>query len=376
MSVIAHTLAVARKEMRQVRRDVRTLLVLAAMPLFFVWLFGYALNFDIRNVPLAVQDQDGSPDSRSLIAAFTQSGYFRFVDAAWNDRDIERLIDTDRARAVLVVPRGFQRDVRNGREVRVQVIVNGDNANTAATVVGYANATIRGASVRLIAERSGAATPVPRIALEPRVWFNPELKSSLFLIPGLVAYLAMMTGVISTALSIVREKERGTFEQVRMAPIATVSYILGKLLPYLVVSFISAIGVLVVAMLLFGLPMKGSWPLLLASTTLFLVCALAIGLLISTVTETQQAAFQLATLVSVLPTIILSGFIFPISGMPLFIRAITYLVPARYYLVALRSILLKGVGLETVAAQLGALCLLAVLFLAVATVRVRRQVVG
>ena len=193
------------------------------------------------------------------------------------------------------------------------------------------------------------------MSVEPRVWYNPALRSTLFLVPGLIAYIAMITAVVSTALSIVREKERGTMEQVRMAPLDAASFVVGKTVPYFVVSLLSAFVIIVVAMALFGMPMRGSWLLLLLALSLFLVGALGLGLLISSVAETQQVAFQAALLVSFLPTLMLSGFIFPIASMPRFLQLVTYAVPARYFLIALRGIVLKGAGLQAYGAELLAL---------------------
>ncbi|MPY91109.1 MAG: ABC transporter permease subunit [Luteitalea sp.] len=373
MTVLRHVFAVARKEMRQVRRDTRTMALVLVLPLFFLWLFGYALNFDIRDVTLAVQDRDGSPESRALVAAFVESGYFSLVETTHDEAAIRRVIDRNAARAVLVIPADFATDLRNGRSVSVQAVVNGDNANTAGTVIGYLNAIVRSVSSQLVGEQAAAPPPPPPIVLEPRIWFNPELKSSFFLVLGLIAYIATLIAVVSTALSIVREKERGTFEQIRMAPLGTMSYVVGKVLPYLALSFTSVLVVLLAGMWLFGLPMRGSWVLLLGTTVLFLVAALAMGLMASSLADTQQAAFQIAALMSVLPTTILSGFMFPISSMPVAIQAATYLVPARYYLAALRAVVLKGAGLGAVLVDVACLAVFALAVLTLAAVRLRRQ---
>jgi len=220
--------------------------------------------------------------------------------------------------------------------------------------------------------RLGSASG-PLLALEPRVWYNPELRSTLFLVPGLIAYIAMLTAVVSTALSVVREKEVGTMEQVRMSPIGPVPYILGKTVPYFVVSLISAMSIVVAAMVLFDMPMRGSWVVLLGVVSLFLVGALGFGLLISSIAETQQVAFQLALLTSFLPTLMLSGFIFPISSMPEFLQLVTRIVPARYFLVALRGIVLKGVGPDVFWSDLVALAVFATVILGLASLRLRRQ---
>jgi ABC-2 type transport system permease protein len=366
-------LAVGRKEFRQIARDRRSLVILLFIPVFFLLLYGYALNFDIRHVAMAVEDRDGTPQSRQLIAAFTNSGYFDLVATVHSGEAARRLMDDNTVRAVLVIPEGLGRGVQTGRGSTVQIIINGDNANTAATVMGYAVAIVRGVSAALVLERHGLPAMPPPVVAEPRVWFNPELRSALFLVPGLIAFIGMVTAAVSTALSIVREKERGTWEQVRMAPINTVSYVIGKTIPHLGISFVSALGIVLAAMLLFGLPMRGSWPLLLFSILLFLVGALGTGLLISTLVESQLLAFQLVLIMTFLPSFILSGFIFPIASMPPPVQAITHIVPARYFLSALRGIVLKGVGISVVWGSLVALAIYATAVLGLASLRLARQ---
>ena len=251
--------------------------------------------------------------------------------------------------------------------------MNGDNANTATTVVGYAMGLVNAQSLRYeLQARIGSPTG-PFLTVEPRVWYNPELRSTLFLVPGLIAYIAMLTAVVSTALSIVREKEAGTMEQVRMSPIGPVPYVLGKTAPYFVVSLISSMSIVVAAILLFDMPMRGSWVVLLGVVSLFLVGALAFGLLISSIADSQQVAFQVALLTSFLPTLMLSGFIFPIASMPTFLQVVTRIVPARYFLVALRGVVLKGVGPADFWPDVVALVVYAIAILGLASVRVRRQ---
>jgi ABC-2 type transport system permease protein len=359
-------LAVGRKEFRQIARDRRTLLILLFVPAFFLLIYGYALSWDIRNIALAVEDRDHSPESRAVIAAFVNSGYFELVATIDRPVEITRLMDTNRVRAVLVLPEALGRDLRLARTVPVQLLLNGDNANTATTVMAYAQTILQNESARYTAA-------VPLLRAEPRVWYNPQLRSTLFLVPGLIAYIAMITAVVSTTLSIVREKERGTMEQVRMAPVGAVSFILGKTIPYFILSLASSLAIMLVAMTLFEMPMRGSWPLLLFAVSLFLVGALSLGLLISSMANTQQVAFQLALLASFLPTLMLSGFIFPIASMPPFLQAVTFVVPARYFLIALRGIVLKGTSLDTVWPQLVALALYAIVLLGLASARLRRQ---
>ena len=375
-------LAVGRKELRQIRRDQRTLLILLFVPAFFLLLFGYALNFDIRNVSLVVKDQDRSGKSRELVSAFINSGYFSLVGYVASNQEIDRLVDEGRVRTVLTVPANFERDLSQGIPTDVQVIIDGDNANTAATVLGYSRTLISEFSLAQTGTRGlasanranpGSSIPVPAVSVEPRIWYNPQLRSTLFLVPGLIAYISMITAVVSTALSVVREKERGTMEQVRMAPISPLPYIIGKTIPYLAISFVSAVMVIVSAMLLFELPMRGSWALLCGAIGLFLIGAQAQGLLISTIAQTQQVAFQVALLSSLLPTMILSGFIFPISSMPTVVQAITHIVPARYFLVALRSIVLKGVGITAFWQDMVALAIFATVALGLASLRLRQE---
>jgi ABC-2 type transport system permease protein len=365
--------AVARKELRQMGRDPQTLLIVLFVPAFFLLVYGYALNFDIRDIRLAVQDRDRSTASRELVSSFLNSGYFDLVADVTSDDEITDLLNRGDARAVLVIPERFGAMTVAGRPAVVQLLVNGDNANTATIVVGYAAGLVGAASARAEIEARIGSPAGPVVTLEPRVWYNPELRSTLFLVPGLIAYIAMLTAVVSTSLSVVREKETGTMEQVRMSPIGPLAYVLGKTAPYFVVSLASSMIVVAVSMALFDLPMRGSWVVLIASVSLFLVGALGFGLLISTLADTQQVAFQLALLTSYLPTLMLSGFIFPISSMPEFLQGVTRVVPARYFLVILRGLLLKGVGPDTFWPQLVALGVFAAVILGLASLRLRRQ---
>lgn len=369
------TIAVATKELRQILRDQRSLLILLFIPAFFLLLYGYALSFDIRNVRLAVQDKDRSARSRELVSSFVNSGYFALVGYVDSPVELDRLVNVGEVRAILSIPPNFDRDLALGRPAIVQVIIDGDNANTASTVMGYARTLIgEYSNVQLQAAPLPGTRPLlPVITVEPRIWYNPQLRSTLFLVPGLIAYISMITAVVSTALSVVREKERGTMEQVRMAPLSPLPYIIGKTLPYLVISFVSAILVILSAMVLFDLPMRGSWLLLCLSILLFLIGAQAQGLLISTIADTQQVAFQIALLSSLLPTMILSGFIFPISSMPVVVQWITHIVPARYFLVALRAIVLKGTGVVAFWQELVALSIFACIALSLASLRLRRE---
>jgi len=361
-------LAVGRKELRQISRDRRSLVILVFLPAFFLFLYGYALNFDIRNVSLAVEDQDQTPESRELVSRFANSAYFDVRAVVHAPGEVSALIDRGQVRALLVVPAEFSRTLRRGGSPEVQVVLDGDNANTATTVLGYTNAVLAEASAVL-----GARPTAALVTIQPRVWYNPELRSTLFLMPGLIAYISMITAVVSTALSIVREKETGTIEQVRMAPVSTTSFVVGKTLPYLVLSQAAALMVVLAAMAFFGMPMRGNWLALNVVLGLFLIGALGTGLLVSTLADSQQVAFQAAMLVAFLPTFLLSGFIFPIASMPVVLQYITLVVPARYFLVALRGVVLKGLPLLDLWAPLVALSVYAVLTLGLSAVRLSRR---
>ena len=363
-----HVWAVAVKEFRQIMRDRRTVMIMVFLPAFFLFLYGYALNFDIRHVSLVVQDRDETPESRRLVSRFVESTYFELIGTAVSDREIERALDAGTARAALVIPEGFGNDIKRGVQANVQVLLNGDNANTATTVLGYTTAVLREASI------PAAAAVTTRLAsVEPRIWYNPELRSTLFLVPGLIAYISMITAVVSTALSIVKEKENGTMEQVRMAPISTPAFIAGKAAPYLLLSQIAGLLVILAAMALFGLPMRGNWFVLAFVLAVFLIGAIGTGLLVSTIAETQQVAFQIGSLVAFLPTFILSGFIFPIASMPVVLQYVSTVVPARYFLIALRGIVLKGSDLWMVWPSVAALGLYAAVVFELASLRLAKR---
>lgn len=339
--------AIAWKELRQASRDRLTLVMLLGVPAMMLLLYGYALNFDVKRVRLAVQDLDRSSDSRELIAAFTSGRWFDLVASLPAGEDLHQLLQARRAKAVLVIPAGYGDARAAARAIAVQLIVDGTDANTATTLLSYANAAVlqvERTQLQAVLSRAGRAVPQP-IELRPRVWYNPELRSSHFLVPGLMGFILMLTAVLSTAMSVVREKERGTMEQLQVAPVRPGHLIAGKALPYLAISLVATVVILVVARVLFGVEVQGPYLDLFAITLLYLMGALGFGLLVSSMAQTQAMAYQFGTVTSLLPAILLSGFIFPIRSMPEVLQAITYAVPARYYLVVLRGVILKGSGL-------------------------------
>ncbi len=368
--------AVAVKELRQIVRDPLSLLMLLGLPAFMLVLYGFALNFDVRHVALAVQDRDHTAASRDLVSAFVNSTYFDLAATPAPGADLERLLERGRARGVLVIPEDYGRRLAAGETAPVQLLLDGADANTATTVLGYAGALVAEANTeelrRTVVRATGRDLPSP-IEYRPYVWFNPELSTTQFLVPGLMGVLLMLTAVLATALSVVREKERGTMEQLRVAPLRTAELILGKTLPYLVISLAAAVIILVAARLLFAVEVKGSYLALLAATLLYLVGALGLGILISTLADSQALAFQGGLLVSLLPAVLLSGFIFQIRTMPAALQLVTHAVPARYYLVILRGVILKGTGLGPYWDQMGALALFALATLALASLRLVRH---
>lgn len=372
--------AVAVKEFRQAARDPLTLAMLLGLPTMMLLLYGYAVNFDVRHIRLAIEDRDKTAASRDLGAAFVHSGYFDLVADLAAGADLERLTERRGAQAILVIPETYGRDIAAGRTARVQLLIDGADANTATTVLGYAAAITAQVDVEVARARlvrsggaGGARRAVAPIDYEPRVWYNPELKSTQFLVPGLVGFILMLTAVLSTALSVVREKERGTMEQLRVSSLSPGELLVGKTIPYLSISLVATAIILLAARVLFGVVVRGSYLDLFAVTFVYLVGALGLGLLVSSVADSQAMAFQLGAATSMLPSILLSGFIFPIRAMPAAVRALTYAVPARYFLVVLRGVILKGAGLAPYLADLAFLLIYALAVLGLAFARLTRK---
>jgi len=367
---LSRIVTVAGKESRHIRRDPLSLAMLLGVPGMMVVLYGFALNFDVKNIALAISDRDQSEASRSIAASFTHSGYFVLKRFSAASLDLEALMKRREATAILVVPEGFGETVAAGRRAELQLLLDGSNSNTATTALNYASALVGDANERLLARRAERAPP---IQLRPRVWYNPELESSHFLVPGLMGFILMITSVVATALSVVREKERGTMEQIRLAPLRMGELIAGKTLPYLFLSLVASAIILVVARAVFGVSVRGSYTELFAATTLYLTGALGWGLFVSTLATTQQQAFQIAMLSSMLPAVLLSGFVFPIRSMPVLMQYVSYAVPARYYLVVSRGIILKGSSITLYPRELLLLLAYTVVVLTLATVGLRRK---
>jgi ABC-2 type transport system permease protein len=365
--------AVARKELRQAARDPLTLIMLLGVPTMMLLLYGYAINFDVRHVSLAVQDLDKSARSRDLVAAFVNSTYFDQVADVPAGADLGALTERRVAKAILVIPEGYARELGGGGTAAVQLLLDGADANTATTVLGYAEALVAATNAALLEEAAPGRARLAGIAQEPRVWYNPELRSTQFLVPGLIGFILMLTGVLSTALAVVREKERGTMEQLRVTSLHPAELIVGKTLPYLAISLVATAIILVAARLLFGVVVRGPYLDLFVATLIYLIGALGLGLFVSTMAESQAMAFQIGMVASLLPAIFLSGFIFPIRSMPLAVQVVTYAIPARYFNVILRGVILKGASLSSYLQDLGFLALYATVVLGVAYVRLTRK---
>ncbi len=366
--MIRRVLATAVKELLQLKRDWRTALALLAMPVVLLMIYGYALSFDVTDIRLAVVDQSRTQASRTLVEAFLKSGFFDQKAVLDDVRPLDELFAAETIQAALVLPPDFASEIAARRPVSILFVLDGSDSQMASTVLGYAR--------QIVASQTGVVYRIdisPPYEAAPLIWYNPDLKSSIFLVPGLLAFILMVSSVIATALAVVREKERGTMESLRATPIRTIELLLGKTLPYLLVASVSAAGSLFLAWALFDVPIRGSLFWLAVVTLLFLAGGLGWGIFISTLAETQQLAFQLGLLSSMLPTLLLSGFIFPISSMPSALQFVSHIVPARYYIAALREIVLKGVGPEVWWPQAGALIVYASIVLALATVRMIRS---
>jgi ABC-2 type transport system permease protein len=357
-------LAIARKETLQLRRDTRSLILAFVLPIVLLVFFGYAITWDVSNIKLAVLDQDHSAASRDLVDAILASGRFSLTTRIERTRDIGALLDRGSVRMALVIPPRFAADLAAGRTAAVQAIVDGSDANTATIAIGYTQAVVQQYSARLLFQTRRVTLPVDaRI----RIWYNEELASRNMIVPGLIAVIMMIIAGLLTSLTIAREWERGTMEQLASTPVAPSEVVLGKLMPYLVIGFADVAVCSIIGVVLFHVPFRGSPVYLAVTAFLFLVGTLGLGLFISATFKTQLLASQMGILATFLPGFLLSGFMFAIENMPLPLRLITYLIPARYFLVVTRGIFLKGVGPDVLWSQGLLMLVYAILGLGLAT---------
>lgn len=366
---------IIQKEFRQIRRDPTTLGMLLVLPTALIVLVGYALNFDVKHISLAVYDQSKTAESREFLEQFRHTEFFNYHFEVRSYGEIEELFLLNKAKAAIVVPTDFAEDLLAGRSTSVQILLDGADANSAGQAMNYATRMTMEYSNRLRAEflmSKGRSQYIP-VDFQPRMWYNPDLTSAKFLIPGLIGFIIVLTAVISTALTVVREKERGTMEQLMVSPLHPLQLILGKVVPYLLMSLVIATSVLFVGYLLFDIEIKGSLLLLYAAILVFILGGLGQGLLVSSITDSQQAAFMMAVFSSLLPTFLLSGFVFPISSMPVVLQVLSNIAVTKFFLIVVRGVMLKGVGFGAVWEQFLFMMIFAAITIGVSTRKFQKR---
>jgi drug efflux transport system permease protein len=373
------------KEFLELRQNPRLFGIVIVAPIVQLTMLGYAATTDVKEVPIVVADGDRSPESRSLIARFDVSRNFAVIDTVTTVTEVDSYLQRGRAWIALAIPRGYGARIHAGTPVALQVVADGSDSNSTTVALGYATSLVGGYAEELM-ESSGSESRSSNLEpgasdLEPRtstidarirIWFNPQLESRFFMIPGVLALLLLLVTANLAAMAIVREKELGTLEQLNVTPLRRWELIVGKLLPYGVIALVDVLLVTAVAVFWFEVPLRGSLTLLLATSLVYVLCTLALGLFISTISDTQQQAMMTATFFFLTPMIYLSGFIFPIENMPRIIQYATYLIPLRYFLVIVRGIFLKGIGLHLLWPQIAALASWGVVVLALAVLRTRK----
>lgn len=356
--------AMARKEALQLRRDPRSLILAFILPVLMVLFFGYAITWDVKDIRFSAWDQDRTRESRELLEAFRASGYFTLTERAEGYREVEEALALGRVRAVLVIPPDYSETLASGRPAPVQLLLDGADANTATIAMNYADAIVAGKSLDLVLQ--GRELPT-MVEAETRIWYNETLESRNMVVPGLVAAIMSIIAAMLTSLTIAREWERGTMEQLAATPVRALEIVLGKLLPYVAIGLFDVAMTVAVGVWVFGVPFRGSVLLLAGMSLLFLVGALGVGIFISAIAGSQVFAMQAAMVATYLPAVLLSGFLFDISAMPVALQAVTFLVPARYFVVVTRGILLKGVGAGVLWPQAVFMTVFAVVGLGLAT---------
>lgn len=367
--MLGRLLAIIRKEMYHILRDPRTLAVVFAMPIMMVLLYGYALNMDIKHIRIGISDRDHSVSSREIIRAFAASEYF---DIAVEDQDTDTMkqhIQSSGIKGALIIPRGFHDDHTTKPLSSLQLMVDGSDPTVANALVNYANAIVTSVGMS-----DAVNMRVLPFETGEQYMYNPELEGSHFIIPGLVAVIMMMVCALLTSITVAREKETGTFDTMIVSPVRSHEIIIGKVLPYVVLAIIDAIFILTFARLVFGIPLHGNLVLLMGLSVLFIYCALAVGLFISSIAATQQVAMMAALVATIMPSVLLSGFIFPIFSMPPPIRLITSIVPAKYFMIIIRGILMKAAPFKMLVGETAALAGLGTFLLILATLRFKMRI--
>jgi ABC-2 type transport system permease protein len=363
-------IAMTKKEALQIVRDPRSLLVILAIPLVQLFIFGYAVNLDVKHVPLCVYDQDGTQTSQDLLKHFQATDYFNIVRVTDNYRDVVHDIDHGVCTVAVVVPPQFSESLRSGGTVSVQALLDASDNNTASIGMAYAQSIVQTYSAQVALrwqQREGIAGGAPVIDFEPRTWFNENLESMANFVPGVVAMVMAVVGAFLTSLTIAREWERGTMEQLISTPVGKIEIQIGKLFPYFVIGMADTALCGFAARSWFTVPFRGSWLVFFGCSMLFLTVVLSLGYFISVTAKSQLGACQIALLATFLPTFLLSGFIFPIDQMPIVVQWITAVLPARYYVAILRNVFLKGTAVSILASQIVALAIIAVVLVTLAT---------
>jgi len=374
---LRRTRAIARKEFLHILRDPRSLVMALALPILMILLFGYALTLDVDRIPTVVYDLDRSPESRELISRFQASRYFQILGAAGDYETIERKIDSDECVLGIVVPQDYAGDVLLGRTPQVQLLLDGSDSNTASIALGYANGIVQSFAADLTAQarnRMGGGVPIKPVDAQLRVWYNSQLKSKNYIVPGLIALILMIIGALLTSLTLAREWEMGTMEQLLSTPLRPAEVALGKMSAYFTLGVIDMLLTVVVGVFIFQVPQRGSYLFLVFTGCLFLIGALLWGILISALTRSQLLAYMLAMITSFLPAFLLSGFVFAIENMPIPVQVVTHLFPTRYFVTILKGIFLRGVGLEVLCLEVGFLTIYAALVFLVAVKRLPQKV--
>jgi ABC-2 type transport system permease protein len=374
--MVNRLLSLIRKEFIQIIRDPRTLALSFAMPVVMLFLLGYAATNDIRNIALVVFDQDQSSASRSLIASYKQADYFSLTSVVFSEETMREMIDNNTVRAGLIIPPNYGKIISSGQTAQVAFILDGSDPTVASTALAAAVMIGQAHSTRIMTERLerrglGAVMKTP-LDVRTQVLYNPGLVSSYYMIPALIGQILQFLTTILTATSIVRERERGTIEQLIVTPLRPWELVVGKLTPYVLLSFLDTLEILVAGVLLFNVPINGSLILLLILAALFLITTLGIGLLISTIANTQQEA-MLTSMFTILPSIFLSGFFFPLAAMPIWLQVVSYTIPLRYFLIIARGIVLKGVGVSALWGEIIALFIFAIVVMGAAAMRFRKS---
>jgi len=368
-------MSIIRKEFIQILRDPRTLILIVVMPMLQLFLLGYAATTDVKNISLAVWDQSQSTQSRALLDAFRAANYFSIDYSVYSKEEYQSLIESGKIRAVLIIPPDYDVHILQG-DAQVSLVLDGSDATVGGTALSTAKLIGQSYAVKVLTEQaaltSRPASFNPPLDVRTQVWYNPDLIAAYFNVPGVIGMILYFVTTLLTASSIVRERERGTIEQLIVTPIRSWELVVGKILPYTILAFVDIIEVLIIGHFWFGVPIRGDLTLIFALSGLFILSGLGIGLFASTIANTQQEAF-ITVMLTMLPSIFLSGFFFPIEAMPKFLQYISAFIPLRYYLVIIRALLLKGVGLQALQSPIIALSIFSVVIMGVAARRFRKR---